>query len=534
MTEALDLLRRYLATLADPEAGAEHLALHAADALVVVDGEPRAREGVDGAAFAEAHRAAATALLAEKRGFPADAREAEATWHPEGADVGVAVLRLDDPARATPMWAAAGLRQDADGWRVAWALLDEAPPPTAFAVGKAAAIAEFIFLESQQGLPTRGWLDVAYRRRFRFARPALQILPGERFSCHGTGSCCKNYWQIDAPLSAQALIDAMPWAEIGAPHLVGYRMPAKSEDRLFVKQAGETCPFLDENTRCRIHATIGTPVFSACVAFPFRFTETPDGVAVTNSFHCESVRNNLGPTLEERQDDVYRRLNQSGIMGAPAAFRFTPEVEVGWEDFQAIEERLKAALADASLPVFRRLWVASRSLEAIAEGQAPAPDMYATEAIPPLQDFEVQVVETFAPFLLACLGKLGHDLAPLLTARPRSTELHDPERVARWLRMLHHGKDYAYKYDLVTAHTVSVVLYVAVLALEADHGGPLGETAWGRIGTAASHNSVIRVLDEIFKSAEFMRTELAAPQAGATFLRWAAHLAAEAEAPQPV
>ena len=531
MTEPLDLLRRYLATLADPEAGEAHFELHTPGAMLVLGGAPATRDRLDRAAFAAAHREAAATLRAQGRGFPADTREAEATWTPAGEGAGVATLRLDDPGRAAPLWVAAGLERQDGGWAVAWATLDGAPPPTDFAVGKALALSEVIFLESQQGLPTRGWLDVVYRRRFRYARPELDLLPGERFSCHGSGSCCQIYWEIDAPPAVQAFIDAMPWAAIGAPHLEGYQLPAKGEDRVSVKKAGQRCTFLDDDLRCRIHATLGTPVFSACVAFPYRFAETPDGVAVTNSFHCTSVRENLGPLLADSKEDIWQRLNQAGLMTAPGAggYRFDPENVIEWEDFDAIEARLKAALGDERHSLFRRLWIASRSLEAMSESRHPAPDLYASEEITPLADYELQVAETFAPFLLGCLSKLGPDLEALATVRPRASEVDRPERVARWLRALHHSKDFAYKYDLVTAHTVTVALYMAVLALEAHHGGPIPEQVWGRLGTATAHNTIIRLLDEVFKSAEFMRDELSTTGASVLFLRWVTHLSRQVQ-----
>lgn len=528
MTETLATLRRYVACQADPEGGADLLDLYAADALVLHAGEAVARAGVDRAAFADAHREAARTLRAQGKGFPAGVVETHATWVPAGEDHGVATLVLADPAReGAIMWVVGGVRREGEAYRLAWVGLEPEAVTRTYAEGHASALGEFTFLESQQALPKRDWLDVAYRRQFQYATPPLDLMPGQHFSCHGTASCCKVYWEISAPPIAQALVDAMPWAEIGAPHLVGYQLPPKGDGNVVVKEAGSPCPFLDEHSRCRIHATIGTPVFGACVAFPFRFAETPDGVTVTTSYHCRSARHNLGPSLEDRKEEIWRRLNQVGLMTSPVGgFRFDREAEISWEIFKLIEGKLMAALADPGLSLQRRLWVAVRSLEAIDARQEPTPEAYATEAIPPLQDFELAIAETYAPFFLGCLAKLSPEFTALAGGRPGATEPQDPEGVARWLRTVLHGKECSFKFDLVTAMNVCVVLYAAVLTLETHHGGPIPETASARLGAVTGHNIVLRTLNEIFQAADFMRDELAKPVCGVLFMRWVAHHAA--------
>lgn len=528
MTENLAPLRRYIACLADPESGADLLDLHAADALVLLKGSAVIRSTVDREAFAAAHREAAQALLATGKGFPAGMAETHATWVPASPDEGVATLVLADPTReGAILWVVGGMRREGDVTRLVWVALEPEAVTRTFAEGRASALGEFTFLESQQALPTRDWLDVAYRRQFRYATPDLDLMPDQRFACHGTASCCKVYWEISTPPIAQAFVDAMPWAEIGAPHLVGYRLPAKDDGNVLVKEAGKVCPFLDEQSRCRIHATIGTPVFGACVAFPFRFAETPDGVTVTMSYHCRSARTNLGPKLEDRKEEIWRRLNQVGLMTSPVGgFRFDREAEISWDIFKQIEGILVAALSDERLSLQRRLWVAVRSLESIDARQEPTPAVYATEPIPPLLDYELAIAETYAPFMLGCLSKLSPEFASLTTTRPAATEPQDPEGVARWLRTVLHGKECSFKFDLVTAMNVIVVLYATVLALEAHHGGPMPEAASARLGAVTGHNIVLRTLNEIFQAADFMRDEMAKPICGVLFMRWVAHWAA--------
>jgi hypothetical protein len=515
-------VQHFLSLHQDAAAGAQLLALHAPDAYVTFAGKPCVAASVDVDAFAEAHRQACEKVMTGGSALP-DVRErvGAVVWQAVPPERGVLAVEVLSDGQLPAFWLTFGLLQVEQQWRVLWLALEPEWTERSFALGGAAALAELAFLPSQVNLPVRSWLDVAYRRQFNFVRVPLQTLPDQRFSCHGTGSCCQIYWEISAPVEAQALIDQMPWAELGADHLVGHQLAPHSDGRVYVKKGGERCAFLDENTRCRIHSALGTPVFDACVAFPFRFAEIPDGVAVATSYHCHSVRGNFGLPLVERQEDIWRRLNQVGLMITPrSGHALTLGRPVPWEAFQATEAHLLELLANPSIPLFQRLWVAARSLEAGVKDEEQKIEKYRQESPPPLIEGERAVADMLVPFWLGCVGKLRPTLSGLDGASIKSREPRNPEQVSRWLRNMLFSKDLSYQFDLVSAFSGAVILYLAVVALDDLSEGEIPEAIWADLGTVAAHNRVGAMFERLFSSAEYLRTEIADPHTPVRYLTW--------------
>lgn len=515
-------VRHFLALHEDPAAGLLFLGLHARDAYVPFQGKASKASLVDPDAFAQAHREANESLLSGGSSLPPILeRLGRVEWQQTESSQGVLTAEVLSAENSETFWLVFGLRGAPDEWQVVWLGLEPHPVERSFALGGAAALAEMAFLPSQAGLPVRSWLDVSYRRHFRYARPSLHTLPDQRFSCHGTGSCCQIYWEITAPADAQALVDQVPWAELGASHLVGKQLEPHSEGRVYVKRGGERCAFLDENTRCRIHSALGTPVFDACVAFPFRFAEVPDGVAVTTSYHCHSARSAFGLPLAERQEDIWRRLNQVGLMVIPReGYALTPHCRVSWQAFVEIETQILDTLADPSIDLFKRLWVAARKLEAAVTGVDGHVDTYRQETPPPLTFGERALLDVMLPFWLGCVGKLRTSLAPLADARPASHLPQQPEQVSRWLRNTLLSKDLSYQFDLVTALSGVVIMYLAVIALEGDSGEMVSETCWADLGAMAAHNRIGAMFERLFSSAEYLRVDLASPTTPLKYLTW--------------
>lgn len=279
----------------------------------------------------------------------------------EGGDRRVAWLTARDAGSDRPLVIAVGYRLEGAAWRIGWLTLASEPADWGYDEGRLQAIADYGFAEAL-GRP-RSWLDVAFHRLHGHDRPSLEALAGARYACHADTTCCSVAYKIQVSPAAQAVLDAIPW-EATAPELKGVKLPELPNGLLLVKEMGERCRFLDEQRRCRVHGAAGRSVFTACTAYPFAFTATPDGVAVSATAVCGSVRSNLGPPLTDRVADLHGRLAMLGTPPAPARFHLAQGVEVDWAGFKEAEAILLATLAREDLPLRRRLWLACEILEA--------------------------------------------------------------------------------------------------------------------------------------------------------------------------
>ena len=260
---------------------------------------------------------------------------------------------------------AVGFVREAESWRIGWLTLAREPQSWSWEAGRVHALADFAYAETGRLAAPRSWLDLAWHRLHGRPEPPLRTLPGARFGCHGSTVCCDVGFNIEVPPGAQALVDAVPWAELGRPDLVGTRLEAREDGRLRVKGVGDRCRFLDGQHRCMIHAHLGRQPFPPCAIFPLLFRETPDGVSVAASQVCGSARANLGPLLAERSDDLWDRLALR-LPEAVPAYRIEADGPADWPAFSAAEEALLAVLARDDLSLARRLWLGCRRLDGVS------------------------------------------------------------------------------------------------------------------------------------------------------------------------
>ncbi len=253
-------------------------------------------------------------------------------------------------------------------WRIGWCIVTSSFHDWSYRQGLLQTLAEYPWMLSDQPVMPRSSLDASYFRLYRQSDAQLSFLPGTRFSCHMSSVCCKFDYGIVLPVAAQVLIDAIPWEEI-RPQLKGTQLAVRDDGRLQLKENHEACRFLDEKNQCLIHKTLGRQPFGPCAVFPFAFAKTPDGVAVTTSFICGSVRNGLGPLLAERQDHVRERLFLAPIRRSES-FRLGPGLEVPWESFRDIETALLDLLDQSDTPLYRRLYAGNRLLDALRRNVA--------------------------------------------------------------------------------------------------------------------------------------------------------------------
>lgn len=115
-------------------------------------------------------------------------------------------------------------------------------------------------------------------------------LPGARFSCHGSGGCCRNYGLGPLTDADVARVSALDLASLGVTDFYEARpRPDGRADRYLRTTADGACVFLGEGARCRLHATFGaTSKPGFCQLFPLVAWATPAGVRVYDGGECVS------------------------------------------------------------------------------------------------------------------------------------------------------------------------------------------------------------------------------------------------------
>lgn len=133
--------------------------------------------------------------------------------------------------------------------------------------------------------------------------PILALdLPGQRYSCHSCGACCRDFTVQLRDEDIERLRTQGWSAELGSDPWTSFR------GHRFLRQRPDgACIFLEEDLRCRIHARHGLqgkPV--ACRSFPLSVVPTPDGPQEGLNYACGSVQLNHGAGLASHLADLRR------------------------------------------------------------------------------------------------------------------------------------------------------------------------------------------------------------------------------------
>jgi Fe-S-cluster containining protein len=380
-----------------------------------------------------------------------------------------------------------GFQSHEAGWLIGWLTLAPAPQTWDYAFGRAQAAAEYPAARAGDMAAPRTWLDLAWHRQFGYPKPRLLVLPEAKFSCQSSGTCCGIGFDVDVEPAAQDVIDAIPW-ERHHPALKGSKLPVRPDGRLQLKGVDETCRFLDEQHHCRIHAIMGRAVFPVCDEYPFIATGTPDGVAITTSVACGTVRANLGTPLTERTPELHARR----ALFPPAAvgeYRLESGGPASWHDYKGAEAALLALLLRSELPLDRRFWLGSLYLDALRDGVPVAWDVL--DAAPPPAssvplEARLSVLDTVAETVLLPVGgvlALAEDDEPtaaLLTSMARN---------------LIFGKRYATRYGLRASwHAAALMATFARQARARHPEGRLDDRSAWSIGAVMMHGRFMHVL----------------------------------------
>ncbi len=133
--------------------------------------------------------------------------------------------------------------------------------------------------------------------------PVLPLAtPGQRYSCHGCGNCCRDFTVQLRPADAER-IRLQEWeSRIGSNPIVLFR----GQEYLRQRPDG-ACIFLLDDGRCQIHAEFGfetKPV--ACQMFPYMLAPSETSSQMGVSFACQSVIENKGKHFNEQVPDALK------------------------------------------------------------------------------------------------------------------------------------------------------------------------------------------------------------------------------------
>ena len=385
---------------------------------------------------------------------------AEAGASHDGPDRIVAWYTGTERHAGRPLTLAVGWLRVGEAWRVGWLTLAPAQAAWRWDEGRMQTIADFVYGEAALMVAPRSWLDLAWHRLYGRPEPAITTLPEERFSCQLSTRCCRIGYQIDVSPNAQQVLDAVDFAAIGHPALAGTQLPPTSKGKLRLKAEGETCRFLDDHGHCLIHKAAGRALFPICATYPFQLRATPDGLAVTTSMACGSVRGNLGAPLASQAEEIWTRLAIMPPGEVPDAFHLGPGQPCTWAEFKEAEAVLLDLLARPDLPLAQRLWLGERYLFNRVAGLPFDPAAEAARG--PIQA-EAAERAHWTAFLATYAARFGVAIPD--PAPPLRYELDGPQQdlLVRMLRALLFEKGYAFAQDLTTAHHV-VVFQFALFA----------------------------------------------------------------------
>ena len=137
-------------------------------------------------------------------------------------------------------------------------------------------------------------------------------LPAQKYSCHGCGSCCRDFTVQLTDADMQKLHD-QGWKErLGQEYVVKFR------GHSWLKQTDDgACVFLGDNGLCKVHAEFGLEAKPlACQFFPFMLSPNTRDTHIGISFACGSVVASKGAPLQTHRDDV-RRMGELLPVSAP-------------------------------------------------------------------------------------------------------------------------------------------------------------------------------------------------------------------------
>lgn len=177
---------------------------------------------------------------------------------------------------------------------------------------------------------------------------------GQNYDCVMCGRGCESMWTIPVDDHVREKIEAHPLG-LRVINQNGAAFSKNEEGGYVIHYADPArprCGFLDDKKLCLIHSELGmNEKPTTCQQFPFHLTATPDGVYVSVSFFCTSVRENSGRPLQAHEDWLRELLARGArISDVPAdEVRIGPDRVTSWGDYLAFEEELRRRIGEQGL-----------------------------------------------------------------------------------------------------------------------------------------------------------------------------------------
>ena len=169
-------------------------------------------------------------------------------------------------------------------------------------------------------------------------------LPGQKYSCHGCGSCCRDFTVQLTRADLQKLHE-QGWKErLGQEFVVQFR------GHSWLKQKDDgACVFLGDNGLCKVHAEFGLEAKPlACQFFPFMLSPNVRDTHIGISFACGSVVASKGAQLESHRGDV-RRMSELLPASAPMPVKLQDNLIASEAEVDMIETALDAWLSKRTI-----------------------------------------------------------------------------------------------------------------------------------------------------------------------------------------
>jgi lysine-N-methylase len=196
----------------------------------------------------------------------------------------------------------------------------------------------------------------------------IQHLPVlQNWDCHVCGTCCQEY-QVTLTPEEVRRIEEQGWdpvKDLGGHALFDRRGPFWRRRVILNHRADDSCVFLSEQGRCRIHERFGYEAKPlACRLYPFLLIPAGDHWAVGLRYACPSSAANKGRSLPQHTkalaefaEELARREGLSpqpdGALTPPPPLTAGQRVE--WPDVHRIVDMLLAILLNRRDPLERRL-----------------------------------------------------------------------------------------------------------------------------------------------------------------------------------
>lgn len=248
----------------------------------------------------------------------------------------------------------------------------------------------------------------------------LHVHSKARFQCDGVGTCCRSGYVIPLDLEAKdRVVRAAKRLKLGTDGVV--LLPTRAGQRwTYALDNDPACPFLGEDSGCRIHGRAAQP--AACRVFPLTFVRAGRAVHGSVSHRCGCGALNRGALLSDQRRALRRRMELGPV---PRLYARTKLDDAGHTVGLDVAEAL------AEVTERHRSAVALVSAAWAAAVRVPPSGGTSRQGLAGLRRKLLPWVDPDDYLLRAALSGAQHPHRPLIERDLRQAGLHHPRASAR-------------------------------------------------------------------------------------------------------